>query len=122
MRGTDLAPFQDTYGWIAHRKGNFDEALDYLEPAAAGLPSDPLVQFHLGMTYVELDRDEDALVQFRRALEIAGPDDAREQFDTARAQVDRIEAAMAAPDETDVDETDIEDIDGEDTGGESDQP
>jgi tetratricopeptide (TPR) repeat protein len=93
LRSTELAPFQDTYGWIAYRRGDLDEALEYLEPAARGLPADPIVQFHLGMTYVGLERDTDALVVLQRALEIAGPEDTREQFETARAEVARIEAA-----------------------------
>ncbi|MDO6736070.1 tetratricopeptide repeat protein [Octadecabacter sp. 1_MG-2023] len=100
LRNTDVPPFQDTYGWIAYRRGDLDEALEYLEPAAAGLPSDPLVQFHLGMTYVGLARDTDALVALQRALDIAGPDDTREQFATARAEIARIEAAPQ--EETDV--------------------
>jgi tetratricopeptide (TPR) repeat protein len=37
LRGTDVAPFQDTYGWIAYRKGEYQEALEHLEPAAAVL-------------------------------------------------------------------------------------
>ncbi len=47
LKDTDVPAFQDTYGWIAHRNGNHEEALAYLEPAAAGLPNDPVVQFHL---------------------------------------------------------------------------
>jgi tetratricopeptide (TPR) repeat protein len=92
LRGTDVASFQDTYGWIAYRRGNLEEALEYLEPAAVGLPSDPVVQFHLAMTYVGLNREADALVVFKRALEIAGPDDTRAQFETARTEIERIEA------------------------------
>ena len=51
LRGADFGPFQDTYGWIAYRRGEYQDALDHLEPAAAALADDPLVQFHLGMTY-----------------------------------------------------------------------
>jgi tetratricopeptide (TPR) repeat protein len=96
LSGTDIAPFQDTYGWIAYRRGNLEEALEYLEPAAEGLAADPLVQYHLAMTYAGLGRDADALVVFQRALEVAGPEDDRPQFDTARAEVERIQAAEAA--------------------------
>ena len=48
LRGSELAAFQDTYGWIAYRRGEYDEALEHLEPAAASLAQDPLVQYHLG--------------------------------------------------------------------------
>jgi Flp pilus assembly protein TadD len=75
--------FQDTYGWIEYRRGNLEEAVTYLEPAAAGLPEDALVQYHLGMTYAGLNRPEDARRQLTRALEIAG-DSPLPQFQTAR--------------------------------------
>jgi hypothetical protein len=58
------------------------------------LAEDPLVQFHLGMTYAALERNEEALEQLRRAVEIAGTDDARAQFDTARAEIARLESAL----------------------------
>jgi tetratricopeptide (TPR) repeat protein len=83
LKGTDVPAFQDTYGWIAHRNGNHEEALAYLEPAAAGLPNDPLAQFHLGMTYMAVGRVEDARRQLTRALELAG-DSPLPQFETAR--------------------------------------
>jgi tetratricopeptide (TPR) repeat protein len=83
LRGSDVPAFQDTYGWIEFRRGNLDEALRHLEPAAAGLPDDPLTQFHLGMVYAGLNRPEDARKQLTRALEIAG-DSPLPQFETAR--------------------------------------
>lgn len=70
LRGTDLAPFQDTYGWISYRRGNLDEALEYLVPAAAALMTDPLVQYHLGMTYAGLGNTEAAKTQLELALTI----------------------------------------------------
>jgi tetratricopeptide (TPR) repeat protein len=97
LRGTEVAPFQDTYGWIAYRKGEYQEALEHLEPAAAVLVEDPLVQYHLGMTYLALGQRDVALDQLRRALELAGPDDARPQFDVARAEVALLEAPPADP-------------------------
>jgi tetratricopeptide (TPR) repeat protein len=92
LKGTELPAFQDTYGWIAHRNGNYDEALTYLEPAAAGLPNDPVVQFHLGMTYLALGRVEDARRQLTRALELAG-DSPLPQFETARQTLAGLPAA-----------------------------
>jgi tetratricopeptide (TPR) repeat protein len=94
LRGSDFAPFQDTYGWIAYRQGEYDEALDHLEPAAAVLVDDPLVQFHLGMAYAAVGRNEEAVAQLERALEVAGPEDTRAQFDTARAEIARLEGVM----------------------------
>lgn len=72
LRGSDVPALQDTYGWIEYRRGNFTEALANLEPAAAGLPKDPFVQLHLGLTYAALNRTEEARATLTRALEIAG--------------------------------------------------
>ena len=83
LRGSEVPAFQDTYGWIEYRRGNFDEALAHLEPAAKGLPADPMVQLHLGLTYVALNRPEDARPVLTRALEIAG-ENPLPQFDAAR--------------------------------------
>ncbi|NOD65580.1 MULTISPECIES: tetratricopeptide repeat protein [unclassified Ruegeria] len=67
LRGTRVPFFQDTYGWIAYRLGNYEEALAYLEPAAEALPDQPLVFYHLGRTYADLDRPLDALRAFKTA-------------------------------------------------------
>ena len=92
LRGSDVPALQDTYGWIQYRRGNLDEAVTYLEPAAKGLPDDPLTQFHLGMTYAGLNRTEEARTALSRALEIAG-DSKLPQFQTAREVLVKLDAA-----------------------------
>lgn len=92
LRGQEVPAFQDTYGWIAMRRGDPEEALPYLEAAAEGLPEDPLVQYHLGMTYVALDRTEEARATLTRALEIAG-DSELPQFDRAREALSGLDTA-----------------------------
>jgi Flp pilus assembly protein TadD len=92
LRGADRPEFQDTYGWIALRRGEVEEALAHLEPAAAALSGDPLVQFHLGMAYARAERRDDAIRQLRRAIELAGPADTRPQFEEARQEIARLEA------------------------------
>lgn len=83
LRNTEVPAFQDTYGWIAYRRDNFEEALEYLEPAAAGLPDDALVQYHLGMTYLALNRSAEAKQTLQQALDLA-QDSPLPQFDKAR--------------------------------------
>ena len=73
LEGTDVPAFQDTYGWLLFRRGEVQAALPYLEDASAGLPQDPIVQLHLGETYAALGRRADALAQFNKALDVAGP-------------------------------------------------
>lgn len=98
LRDTDVPPLQDTYGWIAHRRGDSAEALPYLEAAAAALPEDPLVQYHLGQVYVALDRPDAALRQMQRVVELAGPADRRPQIEEARNLVVSLSGGAAAPD------------------------
>ena len=83
LSSADIPALQDTYGWIAYRRGNYEEALEHLEPAAQGLPEHALVQYHLGMTYHALNRTSEARATLTRALELAG-DEPLPQFDRAR--------------------------------------
>ncbi len=92
LRGLEVPAFQDTYGWIAYRRGRYAEALSHLEPAAAGLPDNALVQYHLGMTYAALDRPEEARATLERALELAG-DSPLPQFQSARDALADLPAA-----------------------------
>ena len=73
LRGTKVPAFQDTYGWIAHRLGNHDEALRYLKPAAAALPTDITVQYHLAVAYASSGQNPEALAQFRAVEKMADP-------------------------------------------------
>ncbi len=94
LRGTKVAPFQDTYGWITHRLGNYDEAVSYLEPAADALPDDPVAQFHLAENYVALGRDTAALAQFRKVVELVQDGRLRPPFmDKVEAEIERLTAA-----------------------------
>ncbi|WP_299552963.1 tetratricopeptide repeat protein [uncultured Tateyamaria sp.] len=95
LRDTDVPALQDTYGWITFRRGNVEESLSYLEAAATALTSDAIVQFHLGQVYGALDRRDAAIAQYRRMLELADENDPRPQFETARAEITRIEQLPA---------------------------
>ena len=96
LRGSDFPPYQDTYGWIALLRGEMDEALPALEAAAAGLPEDPQVQYHLGRAYLAADRRDAALAQFRKVLALAGDGDARDFVADARAQLQALSGAAPA--------------------------
>lgn len=97
LRDTDVPAFLDTYGWIAYRRGDFEEALRHLEPAATGLPNEPQVHYHLGMTYAALGQEEDALEYLRRALALAEATDQQSYRATAQAaqeEIARIESGQ----------------------------
>lgn len=72
LRGIDQPAFQDTYGWIAFLRGDVQEALASLEPAAKGLPDLALVQYHLGRVYAALGRKDEAGAQFEKAKQLIG--------------------------------------------------
>lgn len=92
LRGTDVPAFQDTYGWIAYRLGNYDEALRYLEPAAAALPADPAVQYHLAATYAALGQNPQALTQFRLVAQMVDPGTTPVFMAEVTAELARLEA------------------------------
>ncbi len=73
LRGSPIPAFQDTYGWISYRLGNYDAALSNLKPAALGLPKDASVQYHLAMTYAALHDTANALRQFQAASALIDP-------------------------------------------------
>ncbi|MDH2328616.1 tetratricopeptide repeat protein [Cereibacter sp. SYSU M97828] len=101
LRGAQLPAFKDTYGWIAFRRGNYDEALAHLEPAAQALPQDPAVRYHLAMTYGAVGRTEDAL-NLLRPLETEGAaaNEAPRWLEPVRAEIARLTAAPAPADAT----------------------
>lgn len=103
LRGSDFPAFQDTYGWIAYRLGNLEEARENLEPAADGLPNDPTVQYHLARLYEATGRNDDAIRYYNVALELWGPSivplvkQARSERDTLLAEMKALEDAVATP-------------------------
>ncbi|MEP0964088.1 MAG: tetratricopeptide repeat protein [Roseobacter sp.] len=91
LRDTEVPAFQDTYGWLAFRRGDVETALPYLENAATGLPQDPIVQYHLAETYAALERPQDAIAAYQRVLEMADTQDNRFQVDRARQQLAQLQ-------------------------------
>ncbi len=94
LRGSEIAPFQDTYGWISHLRGQTDEAIAALEPAAAALVDDPMAQYHLAQVYLQLERKQDALTQFLKVVDLTSGADTREFVVRSRAEVNRLKAEL----------------------------
>jgi Flp pilus assembly protein TadD len=93
LRGSNIAPYQDTYGWIAYLRGNHAEAVKELEPAAQALPDDPTVQYHLAKTYEAMGRKSDALGVYKRVLSLIADDNQQEFAIEARKAVENLTAA-----------------------------
>jgi Flp pilus assembly protein TadD len=58
----------DSFGWLAHRRGNQELAERLLTRAAHGAPTDPEILMHLGMVYESRGKHEDAQACFVKAL------------------------------------------------------
>ena len=99
LRGSDVPQFQDTYGWIALRRGDTAEAVAHLEPAAQGLPEDPRVRYHLGAALAAAGRDAQAREALGAALELLG--EARPDYREAlEAEIAALEGDAAPAGET----------------------
>ncbi|MHA6262892.1 tetratricopeptide repeat protein [Arenibacterium sp. CAU 1754] len=99
LRDADLAAFQDTYGWISYRRGNKEEAVEYLEKAAASLTDEVSVQYHLAVAYAGTGETEKALEYFRKAAALVDADNPPPYADTIQSEIARLEAGTEAPKE-----------------------
>ena len=97
LRGSDVPYFQDTYGWILHRRGDHEQALSYLEPAAKALPDNALVRFHLAETEFALNRRAEARASFARALAAAEAGSPLPQAEAARRRITEIDTPAPIP-------------------------
>jgi len=96
LRGTDVAPFQDTYGWISHLRGQTDEAVENLEPASDALAGDPMVQYHLAEAYLSSGRKEDALAQYLKVVDLTSEADTRPFVESSRRKINELKAEIEA--------------------------
>lgn len=94
LRDSTVPAFQDTYGWIAYLRGNFADAEANLVKAAAGLPDDPSVQYHLAMAYLAREKRSEALSQFTKMFALLPKEGPQPDYaQTARQEMDKLEAA-----------------------------
>jgi tetratricopeptide (TPR) repeat protein len=63
----------DSWGWVLFKQGKFAEAEVALRKAAEISPFSPEVHRHLGEALLKLDRLQDALDEWERALAFAFP-------------------------------------------------
>ena len=68
LKNTNVPQFQDTFGWIQFRRGEFKEAIATLESAVAKLPDMAAIHYHLGMSYAAAGVAEKAAEQLNTAL------------------------------------------------------
>jgi tetratricopeptide (TPR) repeat protein len=68
-------------GWIYYKQGDADRAADFIAKALSKNPDNPVIMYHLGMTYYKLGRMAEAKEQLIKATEakedFSGKDEAR---------------------------------------------
>lgn len=75
QRAIDLEPkdgfILDTYGWILYKRGQWSQAIPYLERAHAIQPRESVIAEHLGDAYFKAQLVEKARAMYERAMEFA---------------------------------------------------
>ena len=61
----------DTYGWVCYKKKDYSRALKLFEDALQMKPNNPVILFHLGLTYMKLGDHEKAGLMLEKALSIS---------------------------------------------------
>ncbi len=61
----------DTVGWIYAAKGEYENAVKYLEAARKGAPQQPTIRYHLAVVYLKMGRTGEGKSELRQALAIS---------------------------------------------------
>lgn len=65
----DNGAYLDSLGWVYFKKGNYDQALKYLQQADSIL-KDPVIYEHLGDVYHKMNRREEAQKYWQQSLQM----------------------------------------------------
>jgi tetratricopeptide (TPR) repeat protein len=65
---SQVPQFKDTLGWLYYQRGDYQNAVQLLEEAAAALPNNAWVKYHLGVTYAATGANDKASDQLQKAL------------------------------------------------------
>jgi cellulose synthase operon protein C len=82
LRNSPVPQFKDTVGWVTYRLGDAKAAVPLLNDAVAGMPRNPLVHYHLGMSYVGAGEPTKAADQLKEALNDQPPADLEAKIKT----------------------------------------
>ena len=66
----DNPSYLDTYGWIQYQLGDYEKALKYVKKAIEKGDVSAEVQEHLGDIYIKLKMKDEALIAWKKSLEI----------------------------------------------------
>ena len=72
----DESSFQDTYGWILYKLGDYEKALNWLKKSELnGGNNSAIINEHIGDVYEKLGNREKALKYWKLASHIGGGSD-----------------------------------------------
>jgi tetratricopeptide (TPR) repeat protein len=83
LRKSQIPQFKDTLGWVSYHQGEYRTAVSLFEEAAAALPDQATVRYHLGMGYISIGQLGKASEQLKKALELAPNNELAEEIRTA---------------------------------------
>jgi tetratricopeptide (TPR) repeat protein len=78
----------DSWGWVLYKQGKFKESEEALRKAVELTPFSPEIRKHLGEVLLQLNRPEEALEQWERALAFAFPQRVELEVETEKLRVD----------------------------------
>lgn len=78
----------DSWGWVLYKQGQLKEAEEALRKAVELTPFSPEIRKHLGEVLLKLDRPEEALEQWERALAFAFPQRVELEAEAEKLRVD----------------------------------
>lgn len=68
FRRSEVPQFKDTLGWTSYKLGKADEAVQLIEDASKKMPDLAVFRYHLGMSYLALNRKDAARKELEKAL------------------------------------------------------
>lgn len=94
LRSSNVPQYQDTYGWTLYMRGDPEQALRFLQPAAERMPNIMLAQFHLGMAYAKAGVNDRAITTLEKAIELATDAEAKQAAE-AKKTLEELKAKAA---------------------------
>jgi tetratricopeptide (TPR) repeat protein len=83
LRKSEIPQFKDTLGWASYQQGDYRTAVFLAEQAAAALPDQAAIQYHLGMSYIATGQLTKASEQLKKALPLTSDVQLEEQIRSA---------------------------------------
>jgi Flp pilus assembly protein TadD len=110
----------DSWGWALYKQGKFHESEETLRKAVSLTPYSPEAHRHLGETLLKLDRLQEALEEWERALAFVFPDrkELEKQAQELRTRVARSSRQGSEETATETDEPDPSEPEDEGTDSE----